>query len=289
MIACYDLGRCPPTYDVVAFLALTERERLRRGDEVIDLHILPGPAGGFRGCDSWPPRLEERVQLRENVLVPLCDLLPSVRRLRVDGDRSADGWGKGEYLVGLPRILEALRAGVRPLRAPSLGRTRHPHLITLTLREADHWPLRNSKVREWIRAAEDLARSGWEVVIVPDTARSSAELEVDGVRVDCEAAVSLSKRAALYSWAALNVGISNGPMWMSIFMDAPTLMLRPATNEAGGCYDYAFHAKCGLPRGSQLPTSPPHQRLVWEDDTCENIVRAVEDMTKTEAHTCPAG
>lgn len=92
------------------------------------------------------------------------------------------------------------------------------------------------------------------------------------------AAAWLSMRAQYYACSALNVGISNGPMWMSIFMDAPTLMLRPTTNAAGGCYDDAFYARWGVPRGSQLPGSPPHQRLAWCEDTAENIVREVEEM-----------
>lgn len=275
MIACYDLARCPPTYDAVAFLALAEVERKRRGDEHIDVRILPGPAGGFRRDSLWPHLVEERVKLRDSVLVPLCHLLPSVRSVEVAPDRRplASEWGAGQYYIGLPQILEALRAGARLLGHRGV---RHPHLITLTLREADHWPLRNSRVEEWARAARELEGLGWQVVVIRDSAHAGEPL--DGVTTDSIASRDLLARALLYRWAGLNVGVSNGPMWLSIFMDAPTLMLRPTTHAAGGCYDNHYYARCGLPPGSQLPTSPPHQRLVWEEDTCGNIVRAVEEM-----------
>ncbi|MDO8616899.1 MAG: hypothetical protein Q7T33_14385 [Dehalococcoidia bacterium] len=265
MIACYDLARCPPTYDVVAFLALLEIERLRLGEEHVDLHILPGPAGGFRADSHWPRTIEERVHLRENVLVPLCRLLPSVRSVEVRLDRKVDGWGKGEYLVGLPAILRALRGGSRPLRGERLLKHElDSRLLTFTLREAEHHSLRNSRTAEWQDAASVLGMRGrGDVIILRDH------------RVE---PIELAARAALYTRAALNIGISNGPMWMAIFMDAPVLMLRPTTNAASGCYDDRFYARCGLPRGSQLPTSPPHQRLVWEEDTRENIVRGVEEM-----------
>lgn len=275
MIACYDLARCPPTYDAVAFLALAEVERKRRGDEHIDVCILPGPAGGFR-CDSlWPHSVEERVKLRDSVLVPLCWLLPSVRSVEVAPDRRslASEWGAGQYYIGLPQILDALRAGSRPLGQRG---ARHPHLITLTLREADHWPLRNSRVEEWARAARELDGLGRQVVVIRDSARAGEPL--DGITTDPVTSRDLPSRALLYRWASLNVGVSNGPMWMSIFMGAPTLMLRPTTHAAGGCYDNHYYTRCGLPPGSQLPTSPPYQRLVWQEDTCENIVRAVEEM-----------
>ena len=90
MIACYDLMHCPPTYDVVAFLALAERQRMRLGETHVDLHILPGPLGGFRQDLLWPHSIVERVDLREKVLVPLCWLLPAVRSVEVRSDRAVD-------------------------------------------------------------------------------------------------------------------------------------------------------------------------------------------------------
>lgn len=282
MIACYDLARCPPTYDAVAFLALAEQERLRRGDEYIDVRILPGPEGGFRadGLGTWPHTIEERISVRDRVLVPLCRLLPSARSVEVAPDRgvfSAE-WGLGEYCVGLKNILAALRAGMRPLRAlrPMMKSRR---LVTFTLRQATHHPLRNSRSEEWYQAAMALHASGWHVSVLRDACAAGAAPAFEYVYfASPEASVDLSTRADLYASAALNVGICNGPMWMSVFMDAPTLMLRPTTNAAGGCYDDAYYEQMGLPRGSQLPGSPPHQRLAWCDDACANIVREVEGM-----------
>lgn len=287
MIACYDLARCPPTYDAVAFLVLAEVERLRRGDAHMDIRILPGPAGGFRADSLWPRSVEERVKIRDRVLVPLCGLLPSARTVEVAADRREymGEWGVGEYYVGLPRIVGVLRGGgawCRPLRASGrpnalTGR----RVVTLTLREASHWPVRNSRVDEWMLAASEIVEMGFAVAIIRDSRLADTPLVGDGspwlVQL-ADAATNVSLRAAWYGTAILNVGVSNGPMWMSIFMDAPTLMLRPTTNAAGGCYDDAFYARFGLPRGSQLPNSPPHQRLCWQEDTCANIVHAVEEM-----------
>jgi len=276
MIGCYDLQCCPPTYDVVAFLALLELERLRLGEERADVHILPGPVGGFRADSLWPRGVEERVALRERVLVPICRMLPSARSVTVRADRSVSGWAKAGRRISLPAIVEALRGSSRPLRArgaPVIG----GDYITFTLREAHHHVQRNSRTEEWALAAREIEqRLGTKVIVVRDTTRADDLLE--GVGTDNVAAVDLAHRAALYSRARLNVGICNGPMWMAIFMDAPVLMLRPTTNTTHGVYDDRFYARCGLPRGSQLPTSPPHQRLAWEEDYRANIVAVVEDM-----------
>ena len=79
----------------------------------------------------------------------------------------------------------------------------------------------------------------------------------------------------MYASAALNLGINNGPMWMAISMDVPVIMFRPTTNKAGMCFDDKFFRTNGLPPGSQLPTSPDYQKLVWEDDKADLIVKEV--------------
>ncbi len=281
MIACYDLARCPPTYDVVAFLVGAEMERLRRGDEHIDLLVLPGPAGGFRRDGLWPSDLGARVELRDKLLLPLCRLLPSARSVTLCGDRKGvEGWGKDQYTVGLREIVKALKAGCKPLRPDMKGPGRHP-FVTFTLREAQHHPIRNSHVDEWCLAAEEIAGPDLDVIILRDTRVAEVELyagDHPNVYQAMGSPKDLALRAALYGEAVLNVGVSNGPMWMSLFMDAPTLMMRPTTNEAGGCFDNRFFTRNGLTPGRQLPGDPLHQRLEWETDTCRNIVEAVQGM-----------
>lgn len=275
MIACYDLAHNPPTYDVVAFLALADLERSRRGEDSIDIHVLPGPVGGFRGDGLWPHSVEERIRLREDVLVPLCRMLPTAKSVAVRSDREVDGWGKKERHISLPAIVKALRGRSRPLSAqPSPG-----DYVTFTLREAAHHPLRNSRTPEWARAAQEVEQnSGTRVIVIRDTMRADKPLL--GTTIYPEASRGLRCRAELYAGARLNVGICNGPMWMAIFMDAPVLMLRPTTNAARNCYDDQFYAAHGIPRGSQLPSSPRHQRLAWEEDYREDIVRETTRMLR---------
>lgn len=276
MIASYDLSCNPPTYDVVAFLAHAELERRRIGAEKVRVLILPGPADGFRRDGLWPRTTRERVILRDKLVVPLCRMLPAVEEVEVSGARTAENtFGFRARHISLPAIMKALRAGCRPLR-PRHESPPWRGLITFTLREADHHPLRNSRTEEWVAAARELRSAGQTVVIIRDTARAREPIE--DVPTAVAAALDLETRAALYAQADLNVGICNGPMWMAVFMNASVLMLRPTTNAAGGCYDDAFYAKCGLHPGDQLPTSPAHQRLVWEDDSRDNIVQAVEEV-----------
>lgn len=270
--ACYDLSVCPPTYDVVSWLTKVELDRVSLGYEFVDVYIFPGPAGGFRVDTVWPRSIPERVKLREQVLVPMCYLLPSVRNVIVCKHHQAHvTYGVGKRWISLQFYAGLLAQGLRPLRI--LTGPKDPKLITITLREAEHHPKRNSNVDEWVKTAHYLQRIGYRVVIIRDTHR--AVIPLPGLETSPRASLQLFERASLYSRALLNLGVNNGPMWMAIAMNAPVLMLKPTT-EMGGCYNAAFFEKCGIPRGSNLPGSPSHQRMIWEEDIADVILREVD-------------
>lgn len=290
MDACYDLSRNPPTFDVICFLSYIELERIRRGEEKIKLYIKPGPKGGFRQDSLWPKTIEQRIELRDKVLFPLCMLLPSVIPEIPWGNPPGEAYGLGERWISLPLYARVLAKGCRPLRSLHDVNEHWPKLVTITLREAEHHPLRNSQVAEWVRFAFDIEAQGYQVVIIRDThARSylAGVPTVDGPispempsQNSVKAATDLFYRAQLYSRAMLNLGVNNGPMWMAIAMDAPVLMMRPTTDAAGGCYDTRFFRSCGIEKGQNLPGAPPHQRLCWEDDRRSNILEAFNSMVQ---------
>lgn len=270
----YDLARCPPTYDIVSFLCRAEMERISSGDDKIELDILPGPAGGFRRDPLWPFSVDERRAMLHNVALPLCTLLPNVS-ITLHPDRPAvQGLGVGQRLYGLEEQVSASRAGVRPLRSPYPVK-QSSGLIVLTLRECEHWPERNSKVEEWASAARTLQARGYRVVIVRDTLR--ADESIAGVTTSPAASRNLYCRADLYTQAELNVFVSNGPAWMCWAMDRPTLVFkRPADGALGRAFGPEHFRNCGMPWGGQMPGAPDYQRIVWKDDTAENIVNAVD-------------
>jgi hypothetical protein len=139
------------------------------------------------------------------------------------------------------------------------------------LRECEHRPERNSKVEEWHRAAVNLELMGYHVVVVRDTFKADEPL---GKMAISTGSNDLNGRARLYASAACNLFVSNGPAWFCMALDAPTVVLRPATEGLGFNYSARMWERNGVPPGGQIPGAPPYQRLVWEDDTFENIVGA---------------
>ena len=267
--AYYDLSCSPPTYDVIAFLAMVEKERRARGEDEVGVTFLPGPIGGFRDDQLWPATIADRMQMLEHVAMPLCWLLPTVRSVETMTSRHGlptDGYGIGRQLYALARQAMMSREGIRPLRAGH-AEAKRPRRGTVTLREAAHWPERNSRLADWERAIYALADQGWDVWCVRDTKRCHEPL--GEVRCCKAAATNIFVRARLYAEATINLFVSNGPAWMAMAMDAPVLMLRPASGRNGSEFI--------IPRGGQMPGSPPCQRLVWREDTTDEIMRAFSD------------
>ena len=276
LFACYDLSRSPPTYDVVAFLCQVETERLKRGEGAVEIAFTPGPVDGFRDDALWPFSIEERRTLLERIARPMCWLLPACRKVQWFERRvCSTAFGFNRVLHGLRFQTAASARGIRPLR-PYHPAQRDDRLVTITLREAEHWPTRNSDLDEWHIAAGEIEERGYDVVFVRDT--RCADKDVPGFGCDAAAATDLHRRAELYASAFVNLGVSNGPLWMALAMDLPVVMLRPVDDSLGLTHGRAHFSGAGISPGGQMPGAPVWQRLVWRQDTAANIVAAFDEF-----------
>ena len=270
MLAYYDCGLNPPTFDTVSFLQWIEFERIGRGEDTIEIEIVPGPNAGFAFNKLWPENSAERHAMLDAVTIPMMRMLPSVTSVQKNLVGPLTGSiGYGRYTVPFENFLNSYREGIRPLRPPyRVERDRH---ITMTLRESAHWPARNSHITQWVKAAYDLRKQGHRVVVVRDTCKADEAL--GGLETSPLASRDLEARAILYRSAEVNLFISNGPAWFCLALDAPTIILRPATDGAGRLSSRRVVIdKYKL--GSGLPNAPAHQQLLWHDDSAENIVTA---------------
>lgn len=270
--AYYDLSRCPPTFDVVSFLM---RIAAVAGADAVEIGILPGPVGGFRDDNLWPHSIAERVHMRDHVAVPMCRMLPGATVTLYSERPAVSGFGVGEYSMDMRFFVEAMAQGVRPLR-PAADRPKRPDLITITLRECAHWSPRNSNLPEWIGAARAMRAAGLDVVFVRDTL--FADSPVEDFATDPQASRDLDARGALYRSAKCNLFVNNGPAAFAMACDAPVVMLKPTCESLGGCYSAARYQAIGVPPGGQMPGSPPHQRMVWREDTVGEILNATWDF-----------
>lgn len=288
MLAIYDLSVSPPTYDFIAFLLSAEAERRQYGFSHIDILVVRGPDNGFRR-DNLPPREPERREaMLRNIVLPMAGLLPTCKSIEVvERDRvrgfmaRADGvfpYGytpeapKASY--GLAHQVAAHKAGVFPLGV-RINR-RELSVVTITLREADYWPSRNSNFQEWLKFAEWAKGNGKRVIFIRDLSRVGED--IPGFECDHEASVDLIKRAERYASAGLNLGTCNGPMAMVAAMPQANVIQFTSFRDDAPVISEDFYARCGFPKGSQF--GRPGHKIVWAEDTCENIIQAVNDGFK---------
>lgn len=273
--ACYDLTIGPPQYDVLGFLLYIEAVRVMSRAKHADIELTIAPTSFVKQKD-W----------LKNISIPMCGMLPSISKITVCEDTPEEElWGKNHPVngrnsryYGLDRLTEGMRIAGRCMR-PKMTLPANGKLVTITLREATHWPTRNSNVEEWFEAAGELTAKGYEVVFVRDTEK--AEQPLDPFPICPAASVDIHHRAALYRSAYCNLFVSNGPAVLAVALDAPVIMLRPTNESLGSCYDRKYFDENGMEKG-QFPDSPKHQRLVYENDTALNIVRAFEQWRASQ-------
>jgi hypothetical protein len=228
-----------------------------------------------------------RVQMRDRVAVPMAHMLPgaAVELLDERPRRPVDGSiGWQQRLYGLRVHLAELRAGARPLRPKVNYRgfdypAAPDNLITITLREAEHWPERNSNLGEWHAAATLIRSMGYHVVVVRETRFAGARF-ADFADAP-QASLDLYYRAALYRAAALNLFVNNGPAWFAVALDAPVMIFKLVVEGLMPTVRASYFAGCGLPPGQQLPA--PHQTIVWENDTFASIAGAFQAWHEARA------
>jgi len=271
LTAYYDLAISPPTYEVVSFLLRVEQERRRLGEQDCRIVFVPGPVDGFRADSAWPPPGPERHRVFNDLAVPLCNLLPSCTGVEVARAHLAQApvFGAGAAEYGHHNFVRAFLAVGGCLRPKKTLVTEHPE-VTITLRESEHWPERNSNVPQWLKAADRITGMGFQVRIIRD---------------DFHSRLSIDDRAALYRAAVCNLFVCNGPAFLAFAIDAPLLMFRPCNEFLGGTYSALHWEACGSPAGGQMPGSPSYQRIVWDTDDCDVIDRAFLSFLETATET----
>jgi hypothetical protein len=270
--ACYNMTTAPLAFDFLVWLVYAEMRR-RKAD-------APGPlkVGFWLGRDpSLALADAKRVQWLEHVFRPALALIGAV-----EDQRAVCGWREDRYTIGA--IVDRARDGDEVPRfglecGHKMTSSYEPGAVTITLREADHWPHRNSNIPAWLRFAHDLRWEGHNVVFIRDTAKAMEP--IGDFETDPLASFDLQMRMARYQSAKANLFVSNGPVTLGVFSDRPWLQFVPVEDESSG---YAANRPSfweranGVKVGNQYPWSGPAQRLVWERDTYQSIHAAWEQI-----------
>ena len=289
--APYDLAISPTSYDFVVFLAICEAVRKLAGLDLIHVIFIPAPTRtGFKE-DHRPS--EDKPWRLDNLLIPACRLIGATHEVLANRRQfKADGeflWPP-HYTITKPRNWYMMHH-LKDMGATKLS-TWHPlpdakalaakfmgdkPYVTITLRNSGTAPGRNSDNQIWLQVRAWLIDQGYRVLVIPETYAA-----IEAPAIAALAAFNVILRHALYAGAAMNLGVSNGPMALCWATGLPFLMFR-MVDESWISTKAAFLAKYGLPVGSQLPWSKGlHQRIIWENESLENVTRAFGEAMKVQ-------
>lgn len=261
----YDLSTHPVTWDFLQWLVNAEMHRKRYGYERLRVKF----EGTFRREVAAGITVRDQKRMLEGIVRPL---------LRCVGAEEGGDGGPIVFPYTLWPAAEAYAAQEHlPTLVPSEAATawaeRWRGYVTITLREADYWPNRNSDLAAWL----EFARLIHKVVFVRDTAKADQPL-IDGpftFETCPEASEDADKRLALYRAAKINLFVGNGPMMLAALSpDIPYIaFIKPDPDYP--CYQGDWYRQFhGIAYGEQWPWAGRNQRMIFAADSFDNIVRA---------------
>lgn len=304
----YDLAVSPCSFDFFQFVALAEIQRKRENFNDIEIIFVYGPNNGYRQDDLRT--FEQNDQQFKNVILPGCQLLPSIKNIRILDDRNAINvenmnphsiFPKG-YKLKKPvqnymynGIVCAHFLGEEPIKfePPAYATNsinsyistfkKNSNILVLSTRELkreDNSKFRTMNYNIWENYFENLDLDEWQPIIIRDTHRSLDRSTLfDGVPEADFASNHLHLRFALYEAANINIFKSNGPAVLSLLGgEKPMLMFLKPDNNVSAMSESWFSNNLGMSHGSQFPFSSRNKIVIWGEEKVDIIKRTIESV-----------
>ena len=311
LVAFYDLQHWPITFDFLWFMAAADQCRQQAGLKKIHIVLVPSEDWGIgpeTTDDFMVVNGSARKQRVYDILLPAAALMPVVDGITLASSRrsashqanAADGrkFPQTYYpetpaqLIPLPKLVNyavadwkryetlrdsaANRDWVRNWSASVFG---DRPFVTITLRNYEFRPLRNSNIDAWATFARELAERGFGVVFIPDTMASCnmSEQELGGAVLQ-EGSWNLGLRMALYEVAYANLGVNNGPMGLCWFSGSARYLTMKMVIEEEFASSVEFQHSLGINPLVNLPFAQPHQIRKPGPDNLPEIRAGFEEL-----------
>ena len=267
MVSYYDLRKSPVTHDFLNWLVRVEQQRRVLKEPFVDIVIVPGERRQSPRDHIYT--MARKIWRIDNLLIPLARCLPSARNIST---------GHGEQT--LPYLNTTAPVVTPVLRAPAVAVSivarylkDKPKPVSITLRQSEFEPIRNSTAPQWRKTAAWLSRNGYTPIVVPD---GEALMVGNADSIGCEpytpAAMSPELRLALYEQCVCNLMTTGGPMVLALMAEVPLMAWRLIVP--------------GIPCAStnhmrMSAMSPdhywgPYKKLYWTTDSAEVVTRDLE-------------
>jgi hypothetical protein len=305
----YDLFVYPNSYNLTHLLIHAEYQRRHLGYRYLHVVFVGRLEHDRSNRDRASQYADAEHEFRlQNLLVPMCYLIPACRSVSVLATRAearalVPSLGDDVLPIGYDPDLPYLRVEydwslterilARGERLPCFEapeiyrrlmqdwlkqRSGDRRTITVTLRRNFEDISRNSQIDTWLAFARGLDPSRYTVIFVDDTqgvfVRDPAS-ESEFAYCDL-ASVNLACRLALYELAFLNFLTTNGPIGLCSHSERTRYIVTNLGAGSGLNAAAALKTLVGVDSGQDFPWAGPFQHLVWEAETVETVRKAFD-------------
>jgi hypothetical protein len=306
LTAFYDLGEYPASYDIVYLTLVAQARALESGLRGIQVFLVSGKHFGLRKED---PEYESSYHpdQRNYVVSQVLETVPRMARncgrsaLRIDSSEVSSlramfpsyyalhmenqwnplhrmrleahtAWIKHGNILGFTASFGAKKLMIDWLAANDIGTSP----IVLIIRDRKWSRGRNTSGGDWLEFIRIIRERNVPIVAIPDTERVFEKSTFDdlGVPVCIPASINTELRLALCELARMNFSVCSGPGTMLLFTRAPYRFY--ANLDKSDESASSLWTKNGLPPGSQLAPGSKSQKIVWEDDSIQNLMTEFE-------------
>lgn len=186
----------------------------------------------------------------------------------------------GPPLYGLIHLFEKSepREDILSLKAPEACRelvkrrlrkiVGTPTIVTITLREFEYIPKRNSKIPEWQKLIDAFSDRNIKFIVLRDYFEiySAPVLSGSNVTEYPEAVIDLCLRAALYEIADVNMMSAAGPTALCYLNSNVNYIAFDPCADPEACNEDDMFFQHGIKQGENFLGSGPHQKLIWKEE-----------------------
>jgi hypothetical protein len=305
-VAFYDLEVSPCTFDCIKFYLLASLHYANQSNTGFTLYVVPptpkrltallatynSTAQSHLANDFFTTRIT-------NILVAAAELIPGLNSVTILEKRehaaalaAQHSCFPPDYNVAAPAPVYGIREVLRIMRQghvlPSL---KPPEAViesilyalfgnkktaTITLRQCQYQPLRNSDLDAYQEFSAYLQQHGFHVFIIPDPESDTlwpAPLD----DISREAVNNVVYRACLYATCNVNFFVNSGSAALARFNHNAIFVSHKLVVEDYGSTSRAFWLGIGVVPGQQLSFLSPLQLQCWETDSLTNLTRHFAD------------
>ena len=304
LYAFYDLDVAKATYDIPGFLCLADKQRRKLGLDKVHVVIVCASNNTFNIADRSNFSVSEHEWRKRQILQQCCALLPSLSGISMTSTKaeaqqlllhSHHVFPEG-YTVAKPiaawAFSSVFECSTQPediaiLDAPSEAKkivknwlaslnVGERRVITVTLRQSETKPSRNSNIAAWQQFIARLDTSRYFPIVIPDT--GDVSIPEFAAEVFVAASLNVEVRMALYVMAHVNLGVNNGPLCLCMLSHKCNyIMYKIVTEEYHYCSTKVLEDRGFIVNGD-CPIATPRQKMIWQDDSLDVIEQAFEQF-----------